>query len=579
MRCRALFLTLILGAFTSVGVLAQDKTLMVRAIADAPSFAKRALVVGVGQYEHAGSLAPATINDARLFARLLQTKFKFPNEAVTLLTDAPGTLESQRPTYIHLRNAIKNLLAGINDKSEVIVYFSGHGIRAQDHDWLVPMDGLPADVEGTCINYDAFKSHLNTLLPARAMLIVDACRNLADGKDAGSSGFGASKGLAGPQFAEMLSCRPKEESKVGKPADFAESVFTHFLVQGLQGDAEAQDNGLITFDSLNAYVQGRVSQYVSRNYGESQNPDGRASSGKMVLVRAQNVSLPGLPGTTSIVPGKNPERPTLPIGARRFTDAVRPTQPQLGDIWINPKDGAELVYIPAGPFVMGDDDDEIRDFVVNSAILRNNPRHTVRLSGYWIYRNVVTVEEYQKFCQLTGRSMPATPRFNSDWRHVHNPIVNVTWDDAVAYATWAGMTLPTEAQWEKAARGGDDRPFAWGDEFDLKKVWGSTRRNEDAGSTIAVGKFGVSPYGCSDMGGNVAQWCLDWYTPWFWASDAAQRDDPANLVMGRKTDKVLRGCPWVTVPTRFFRTAFRLHQPSTRYSDRDGFRCARPLVP
>ncbi|MCW3095929.1 MAG: hypothetical protein JWL77_1547 [Chthonomonadaceae bacterium] len=305
-------LTFLLGTLAlSAG--AQDKTLIVRPIADAPSFVKRALVIGIGQYEHAGSLAPTTYNDAQRFADLLKTQFKFPEEAVTLLTDAPDTPESRRPTYIHLRNAFKTLLAGINDKSEVVIYFSGHGTRAEDHDWLVPLDGVPSDVNATCINYDDFKSQLNTKTPARALLIVDACRNLSGGKDAGSSGFGAGKGLTGPQFAELLSCRPKEESKVGKPEDFTESVFTHFLLQGLRGDPEALDAGVVTFDSLNEYVQGRVSQYVSNKFGESQNPDGRASLGKMVLARGPkgaegaNTAAPAL-----LTPVKEPVLLTSP---------------------------------------------------------------------------------------------------------------------------------------------------------------------------------------------------------------------------------------------------------------------------
>ena len=303
----------VLCLLVSGPVRAQDKTLTVRPIADAPSFAKRALVIGIGQYEHAGSLAPTTYNDARRFADLLKTQFKFPDEAVTLLTDAPDTPESRRPTYIHLRNALKTLLAGINDRSEVVIYFSGHGTRAGDHDWLVPLDGLPSDVAGTCIDYDEFKSQLATCLPARALLIVDACRNLSGGKDAGSSGFGAGKSLTGPQFAELLSCRPKEESKVGKPDDFSESVFTHFLLQGLKGDPEAQDAGVVTFDSLNQYVQGRVSQYVSSKYGEAQNPDGRASLGKMVLAKGANAPGAAKVATPALLtPVKDPVLLTCP---------------------------------------------------------------------------------------------------------------------------------------------------------------------------------------------------------------------------------------------------------------------------
>ncbi|MCW3054372.1 MAG: exported protein of unknown function [Chthonomonadales bacterium] len=534
-------LGLLLGMLT-LSARAQDKTLTVRTIAEAPSFAKRALVIGIGRYEHAGSLAPTTYNDAARFAELLKTQFKFPTEAITLLTDAPETPESQRPTYIHLRNAFKTLLAGITDKSEVVIYFSGHGTRAEDHDWLVPLDGLPSDVQATCINYDEFKSQLNTKTPARALLIVDACRNLSGGKDAGSSGFGASKGLIGPQFAELLSCRPKEESKVGKPEDFTESVFTHFLLQGLRGDKDAQDNGMVTFDSLNEYVQGRVSQYVSSKFGESQNPDGRASLGKMILAR------PLIPSESNPV--------NSGIAVAKFKK--------------NAKDGAEMVFIPAGEFTMGSDNDSYDE----------KPAHKVMLDGYYIYRTPVTVAQYLKFCEETGHAKPKAPKFNPNWEKRDHPIVNVSYNDALAYCAWAGVKLPTEAQWEKAARGTDGRTYPWGNAFDRSKLWSSTRKDEDAQGTKPVGSFpsGASPFGVLDMEGNVFQWCSDWWDDGFYSSRSATDRNPENQSVGKKEYRVLRGGAWYFHSPDIFRSARRYVYivPEDSFFT-VGFRCASGL--
>ena len=121
---------------------------------------------------------------------------------------------------------------------------------------------------------------------------------------------------------------------------------------------------------------------------------------------------------------------------------------------LNTKDGAEMVQVPAGDFMMGADlvkDSEERN-------INNATRHKVTLDGYWIYKYDVTVAQYRKFCTETGHAMPVDPSWG--WRDDH-PIVNVNWDDANQYAKWAGGSLPTEAQWEKAARGADGRAVPW----------------------------------------------------------------------------------------------------------------------
>jgi formylglycine-generating enzyme required for sulfatase activity len=103
----------------------------------------------------------------------------------------------------------------------------------------------------------------------------------------------------------------------------------------------------------------------------------------------------------------------------------------------NPKDRAVMVYVPAGPFLMGDADQ------------RDNPRHKVALDAFRMYKNDVTEAQYRKFCQATGRQMPRAPEWG--WKN-ERPVVNVTWIDVKAYCDWAGLALPTEAQWEKADR-------------------------------------------------------------------------------------------------------------------------------
>src|SRR5205085_11110359 len=121
------------------------------------------------------------------------------------------------------------------------------------------------------------------------------------------------------------------------------------------------------------------------------------------------------------------------------------------------------------------------------------------LSGYYIYKTPVTVAQYEAFCLQTGRSMPPPPDFNRDWLQDSQPMVNVNWSDAVAYCQWAKVALPSEAQWEKAARGGlEGKPFPWGDEFDRSQLWCSKEMNGDAKNTVRVGSFPPNGYGLHD---------------------------------------------------------------------------------
>jgi formylglycine-generating enzyme required for sulfatase activity len=239
--------------------------------------------------------------------------------------------------------------------------------------------------------------------------------------------------------------------------------------------------------------------------------------------------------------GSKPQDGAVPIPEPRKTEVVSRSTPTADSLLIElPRLGfrLELVRVPAGEFLMGSDQAKDRDAYHNEL-----PQHRVYLDEYFIGKYPVTVEQFAVFAKATGYktiaeqqgSSPAwTGSFWTDvrganWRHLDgpksdvnlkqsHPVTRVSWDDANAFCKWLSeisgydANLPTEAQWEKAARGsGDDLLYPWGDiPPDEKRC----NFNMHIGNTTAVGKYsplGDSPYGCADMAGNVWEWCIDRY--------------------------------------------------------------------
>jgi len=238
-------------------------------------------------------------------------------------------------------------------------------------------------------------------------------------------------------------------------------------------------------------------------------------------------------------------------------------------------DGGTYVWVPAGEFMMGSTDRDIEHAVKylgaqREWVKREQPAHEVRISkGFWLAKHQVTNARYRAFCESTGKTFPEKSDQGDD-----HPVLYVGWVDAKAYCCHYGMTLPTEAQWEYAARGPEGHKYPWGDEWDSKKC--CNRDNQGPGGrTFPVGSFpeGANWCGALDMAGNVWEWCSDWYDESYYAS--SPDTDPAGPATG--TLRLLRGGSWYDggISGDLCRSAARsLFDPVSRMST-IGFRCVR----
>jgi len=276
----------------------------------------------------------------------------------------------------------------------------------------------------------------------------------------------------------------------------------------------------------------------------------------------------------------------LPVGTLLAVDsakpamngAVTPETTQAG------KDGAPMVLIPEGEFTMGTDD-------VGSGWQQGNPNehpeHLVKLPAYYIDQFEVTIERYSKFLEETKHGEPALWDQDAVVSAPDRPVVGMTWEDAEAYCKWAGKRLPSEAEWEKAARGTDKRRFPWGDMQPFVDIANYNRglwvsypvtlapvTSGTVGMSIRHGlkEGGKSPYGLYHMAGNAAEWVADWYEREYYAT--SPKENPKGPESGEK--KVIRGGSWGDSP-RNIRVTARFSAPSDFHDTSIGFRCAKDV--
>ena len=229
-----------------------------------------------------------------------------------------------------------------------------------------------------------------------------------------------------------------------------------------------------------------------------------------------------------------------------------------GTVQENRNDGLKYVWIPPGAFMMGcsTGDNECRD--------NEKPAHHVSITkGFWIGQTVVTVGAYKRFAVETGRQMPYAPNSKSGWANDTMPVGNVNWNDAHDYCTWAGARLPTEAEWEYAARGGStDARYAPLDEV----AW---YRANSGGRVHPVGERRPNGFGLYDVLGNVWEWVNDWDENYYQNTPC---QDGSGLGLTTGQERGLRGGSWGDDPG-FVRVSERLAVPPDLRGGNTGFRC------
>ena len=198
----------------------------------------------------------------------------------------------------------------------------------------------------------------------------------------------------------------------------------------------------------------------------------------------------------------------------------------------------------------------------------NRPQRRVYIDAFVIHVTEITKQDFADFVAATGYQAPG---WESDGQEVDDqlPVVGVLWEDANAYCRWLGMRLPTEAEWEKAARGSDGRKYPWGNAWDDQNA---NTIESDLGKLLPVGSYpeGNSPFGILDMTGNAAEWVSDYFDPTYYSYAPDHNPPGPEKIM----DRVLRGGSYAG-PAIYGTTFFRDSSHSARPNHRVGFRCAK----
>ena len=577
-----------------------------------------ALVVGINRYRKPSLRLSYAVNDARAVVSALR-KIGFAQNRITLLEDGQATGLAVRRGFDHLR---------LNTKPEdrVFIFFAGHGTTVDipgggQMGYLIPVDGTVEALLATGIPMNQVRN-MARLIPAKHVFFaIDAC----------FAGLMAARETPKPYKAETVSRLTRGRLRQILTAgdrdqraweEAGHGLFTRRLLEGLDGEADVSPrDGVLTAMELAAYVQGQVTaitqgkqtpifakmegvgQFVFTAPGLGGQPRAEDELARMrAKLEAERRKLEaektGLERQRLEAERKKLEAERKRIAALRksvgagLRPGPPPRPPKPPRVAVGPGTPHQIgsgldamVYVPAGGFTMGS----------NSGDKNEEPRRRVYLDTFYIDKYPVTNARFRRFGEpkedYGSKYYGARPLTGA-----RQPVVGVTWYQARDYCKSMGKRLPTEAEWEKAARGVEGRLYPWGGQWEGSNViWrkNSGKKTHPVDRTYNTHR---SPFGAVDMAGNVWEWIQDWFKADYYGTAPAR--NPKGPTSGTKrvirggawfvnaparnpkgptsgTKRVIRGGAWfVNAPLRF-RAAYRYWaHPDGRW-DSGGFRCAK----
>lgn len=518
-----------------------------------------ALLIGIDNCPAAQPLKHA-VKDAKSLEHFLCTRTYFEeNRVFTLLNE-----QATKRRILELMNDFMGANPGVTSDDRVFIFFAGHGQRRavrrgtrkiDYRGYVIPYDGDLQKLHSTCISMEEVREAASVICARHTLFILDCCFS----------------GLAGLRSRAAITPRPRlktlsdtcvriitagksdEEVFEGKEGWGGNSLFSRYLLRGLEGFADHDNDGIITSDELYFYIRDRVMEESSNR----QTPQARHlveyGEGQFVFFVRADRQMSESQDSTWVEPADEHKPAAFslePLRAVRAGPGVIP---------------ANMITVPGGEFQMGSSDSA-----------DESPVHLVSVTAFDMDVSPVTNRMYKEFLEATGYNgrAGADDNYLADWAsgilppgQEDYPVTCISWFNAAAYCLWRGCQLPTEAQWEMAARGGfGGRRYPWGDALPEELL----NRPEAGRRKTLVGRAPPNGFGLLDVTGNVSQWCQDFYDSNYYS--ASPDVNPKGPQSGEL--RVVRGGSFLAGP-RLHRCAARFSADPKTTSRTIGFRCVR----